>query len=434
MKHDAVMVIGAGIPGIQAATDLANMGFTVYLIEKSPSIGGAMAQLDKTFPTNDCAICILAPKMIECYQHPNVKTFTYSEVIDCTGSVGKFKVQVKKLPRYVDIEKCTGCGECFEKCPSKVPSEFDMALGKRKAIYMPFMQAVPLVATIDAEHCLKILKDKCGNCQKVCKAEAIDFNQKEEVIELNVGAIIVSTGFDFYDISQISEYGYASNENVITAIELERMLSASGPTLGHIQRPSDGESPRRLAFIQCTGSRDLRHVPYCSSVCCMHSTKEAILANEHNPDLKSYIFYIDIRAAGKGFQDYVHRAEKDYNVTFIKGKVGSIAQNKENKNPILQYEDTKKGEIKTIETDLVVLASALIPSSSIFSLSKTLGFKIDEHGFAVKPDIFISPVDTTIPGIFACGFIREPQDIPESVTQASGAAARVAEVLSEGGE
>jgi heterodisulfide reductase subunit A len=337
--------------------------------------------------------------MIECYQHPNVKTFTYSEVIDCTGSVGKFKVQVKKLPRYVDIEKCTGCGECFEKCPSKVPSEFDMALGKRKAIYMPFMQAVPLVATIDAEHCLKILKDKCGNCQKVCKAEAIDFNQKEEVIELNVGAIIVSTGFDFYDISQISEYGYASNENVITAMELERMLSASGPTLGHIQRPSDGESPRRLAFIQCTGSRDLRHVPYCSSVCCMHSTKEAILANEHNPDLKSY-----------------------------------IAQNKENKNPILQYEDTKKGEIKTIETDLVVLASALIPSSSIFSLSKTLGFKIDEHGFAVKPDIFISPVDTTIPGIFACGFIREPQDIPESVTQASGAAARVAEVLSEGGE
>lgn len=433
MKEKAVMVVGAGIPGIQAATDLANMGFKVYLIESTPSIGGRMAQLDKTFPTNDCAICILAPKMIDCYQHPNIETLTYSEVIGCKGSLGSFKVQVKKKPRYVDIEKCTGCGECFEKCPKKITNDFNMGLDKRKAIYMPFLQSVPKKATIDARYCLKLLKDKCGNCEKVCQAGAIDFEQKEEIVELDVGAIIVSVGMDFYDMGKLAEYGYGRIKGVITAMEFERFICASGPTSGHLHE-TDDEPPKTIAFIQCAGSRDFSHLPYCSAVCCMHSTKEAILANEHYPELKSYIFYIDLRAVGKGFQGYLKRAQQEYKVTYIRSKVGFITENKETGKPILQYEETKERKVKTLEVDLVVLAQALCPSNSVSSLSKVLGFDVDEYGFVLTPREAKSPMDTTVSGIYACGFVKAPQDIPESVAQASGAAARAAEALLRGGE
>jgi heterodisulfide reductase subunit A len=371
--------------------------------------------------------------MIDCYQHPNVETLTYSEVIGCTGSMGSFKVQVRKKPRYVDIEKCTGCGECFEKCPKKITNDFNMGLDRRKAIYMPFLQSVPKKATIDADYCLKLLKDKCGNCEKVCKAGAIDYEQKEEIVELDVGAIIVSVGLDYYDAGKLAEYGYGRIKGVITAMELERFICASGPTSGHIHGV-DGEAPKTVAFIQCAGSRDFSHIPYCSAVCCMHSTKEAILANEHYPDLESYIFYIDLRAVGKGFQGYTKRAENEYKVTYIRSKVGRIVENKHNEKLQVQYEETKERKVKTLDVDLVVLAQALCPSKSVYSLSGILGFDVDEHGFVVSPEDARSPMDTTVSGIFACGFVKAPQDIPESVAQASGAAARAAEVLLSGGE
>ena len=298
MSNQSVAVVGGGIAGIQASIDLANMGFRVYLVEQTPSIGGRMAQLDKTFPTNDCSMCILAPKMIECAGHENVELLTYTELAEVRGTEGDFKVTVRRKPRYVDLTKCTGCGECTEKCPRRVPDEFNVGLDKRKAIYLPFPQAVPRKVTIDEEACLYLTKGRCRVCEEVCQAGAIDFEQQEEILELEVGALLLATGFDPFDPAALKEYGYGKIENVITGLEYERLICASGPTGGHLERPSDGKVPGAIAFIQCVGSRDVNYKPYCSSVCCMHATKEAILANEHYPDLKSFIFYTDMRAVG----------------------------------------------------------------------------------------------------------------------------------------
>jgi len=425
--NDSVLVIGGGIAGIQASIDLANMGFQVYLVERSPSIGGRMAQLDKTFPTNDCAMCILAPKMIECYRHRNIRVLSYSEVAAVAGELGNFEVEVLRKPRYVDEARCTGCGVCQEKCPWKVTSEFEMGLGQRKAIYTPFPQAVPNVPVIDRENCIYFQKGKCRACEKFCEAGAINFDDEEKLIEVEVGNIILATGFDFYDVSKLGEYGYGRIANVITAIEYERLTSASGPTAGELKRPSDGKIPSNIAFIQCVGSRDFNNMPYCSSVCCMHATKEAILAYEHHPGTKSTIFYMDLRAVGKRFQEYVTRAKEEYNVTYIRGRPGRIDLNTANGNPIIWYEDTVTGETQTFEAELVILSQALVPSKGIEELASILGISLDKYGFADTPDKLSYPLDTTRPGIFACGYAHSPRDIPDSVVQGSAAAARAAE-------
>ena len=427
MAKKSVLVIGGGIAGIQSSLDLANMGFQVYLVEKTPSIGGRMSQLDKTFPTNDCSMCILAPKMIEAGRHPNIRLLTYSEVEEVAGEPGKFRVKIRKKARFVDEEKCTGCGVCVTKCPWKVDSEFDLGLSKRKAIYTPFAQAVPNIPVIDTEHCVYFLKGTCRACEKFCEAGAINYDQEDEIIEAEVDAIILASGFDLYDPSGLEEYGYGKIKNVITAMQYERMISASGPSGGQLQRPSDGKTPKRLAFIQCVGSRDTHHKLYCSSVCCMHATKEAILANEHYPDLKAFIFYTDMRAVGKRFQEYIARAEQEYKVTYIRSRPSKITENPDNGNPIVWYEETTARTRTSMEVDMVVLCQALIPSGSTKDISDMLHLSLNDYQFVDIPDRLFHPVDTEIPGIFACGFCQAPQDIPDSVVQASAAAARAAE-------
>jgi heterodisulfide reductase subunit A len=432
MTNQAVLVIGAGIAGIQASIDLAHAGIQVYLVEQTPSIGGRMAQLDKTFPTNDCAICILAPKMIECVGHENVHLLTYSEVLDVDGKVGDFRVRVRKKPRYVNVDQCTACGECVEKCPRRVPDDFNVGLSRRRAIYIPFPQAVPRKMTVDADYCLYLVdreKGRCRLCEEVCDAGAIDWGQVDEIVELDVGAIVVATGFDPYDASRLPEYGFDEIPNVITGLQYERMVSASGPTDGELLRPSDGNNPSTVAFIQCVGSRDVNYNAYCSSVCCMFATKEAILANEHDPKTKSYIFYTDLRAGGKRFQEYISRAKDEYQVTYIRSRPGSIGENAESRNPIVRYEDTTLRQVQEMEVDLVVLCQALVPRSGGQEVADLMGIEINEHGFVDIPERLSRPVDTSVPGIFACGYCQSPQDIPDSVTQASGVAARVAEML-----
>jgi len=425
-EKPSVLVIGGGIAGIQASLDLANRGFQAYLLEESPSIGGRMAQLDKTFPTMDCSICILAPKMIECYRHPNIKLLTYSEVKEVRGSTGNFKVKVLKKPRYVDETKCNGCGACTEYCPMEVPNEFDMNLGMRKAIYMPFPQAVPRLVTIDKDNCVE-----CGLCGKMCKAGAVDLEQQPKEVELNVGAIVIATGFNMYDPSEIKEYGYRRHKNVLTALEFERWICASGPVGGHLIRPSEGRIPKRIAFIQCVGSRSLKlGSPFCSSVCCMYATKEALIIREHYPQAEVYIFYNELRAFGKGFQEFVNRARNVWGVKYIRSRPGEIREDPETKSLIIWYDDTFTREIKTLtNVDLVVLCPALVPRPGNRRLAEATGIELDEYGFFKVRHPLLAPIDATVPGIFVCGYCQAPKDIPDSVAQASGAAARVAEVL-----
>lgn len=430
MKQKAVLVVGGGVSGIQASLDLANRGLKVYLVERSPSIGGRMAQLDKTFPTMDCSMCILAPKMIECSHHSNVHLLTYSEVKEVKGSVGNFTVKVLRKPRYVNETRCTGCGVCFERCPVEVPNEFDEGIGMRKAIYMPFPQAVPRVSIIDKENCLE-----CGLCERVCEAKAVDLLQEPEEIVLNVGAIILATGFDLFDAKEIPAFGYGRYRNVITSLELERLLCASGPTGGHLIRPSDGKIPTRIAFIQCVGSRDRRfgHT-YCSSICCKYSVKDAVLIKEHEPKAEVTIFYIDMRAFGRGFQEFTNRAKTEYGIRFIRGSPGEIMEDPQTKDLEIWFEDTMGGTIERLSFDLVVLCPALIPSAGVEELTKVLGIEADRHRFFKALNTLTNPVDTTVPGIFSCGYCLGPKtgDIPDSIMQASATAARVGEVLMEG--
>jgi heterodisulfide reductase subunit A len=427
---NSVLVIGGGIAGIQASLDLANRGTKVHLVEKTPSIGGRMAQLDKTFPTLDCSICILAPKMIECYRHPNVNLLTYSEVADVKGEAGDFTVKLLKKPRYVDSAKCTGCGICMEKCPVKVPNEFDMGLGNRKAIYMPFKQAVPLVATIDTEHCLYFTKGICRVCEKVCPSKAVNFEQKPEEATVNVSSIILATGFDVFNPSRMSQYGYGRFKNVIQSMEFERIISASGPTDGHLVRPSDGKEPKSIVFVQCVGSRSQHgEYPFCSSVCCVYATKESILTKEHAPETDVYIMYIDMRAVGKGFQEFVDRARSQYGVFFIKAHPGGISEDPKTRSLEIHYEDMLTGEMKKLEADMVVLCPALIPKEDNKKIAKATGLKLDDYGFFKSRNDLTAPVDTNVAGIYVCGYCQGPKDIPESVAQASGAAARAAETI-----
>ena len=429
----SALVIGGGIAGIQAALDLADMGIHVDMVEKKPNIGGRMAQLDKTFPTNDCSICILAPKLSECYRHPNITLYSYSEVQKVEGESGNFSVEILQRARYVKEDECINCGVCAEKCPMRVIDEFDRQLRKRRAIYMYYLQGVPAIMTIDKDNCLWFTKNACRICEKVCEREAIDFEQQDQHIKLNnVGSIIVATGYNLIediDNEVLRNYGYQKYRNVVTALEFERLLSASGPQEGHIKRLSDGEKPKKIAYLQCIGSRNDRSRKYCSSICCMYTTKEAMIAYEHNNELESYVFYIDMRAGGKGFQSFIQRGENDYNIKYIKSKIAQITiDNKE--NPIIAYEDLDNGEIIELKVDLAVLATCIIPPEGIEKMSEVLGIELNEYRFVKTPPF--ESTETSKGGIFTCGCVHEPMDIPRSVSEASGAAARAAEVIRGG--
>jgi len=430
---DKVVVVGGGIAGIQAALDLGDMGFEVHLVEKSPSIGGHMAQLDKTFPTNDCSLCILSPKMIMCADHENIKLHTYSEIDGVSGDFPHFKVKIREKARYIDISRCTGCGDCTVKCPVKVPSEYEEGLTNRKAIYLPFPQAVPRKVTIDAAHCRMITQKKCGVCKKVCQAGAIDYDQKDKVIDIDASALVIASGYDQMDVSLLPQFGFGIAKDVVTSLQFERILSASGPTGGHLVRPSDGTEPKTLAFIQCVGSRDAKCHVYCSSVCCMYATKESILAGEHAPNVKTSIFYMDMRAVGKNFQEFVQRAKKSYGVRYVQSRPAKLQPSKDGKGVLINYEKKGTGgDVAQEEFDMAVLCPALEPSKSASRLAESTGLKVDPDGFFATPDLK-HPVDSTSKGIVVCGFASTPMDIPDAVTQASSAAARVAEMISGGG-
>ena len=420
----ATLVVGGGIAGIQAALDLADAEFKVYLLDESPSIGGTMAQLDKTFPTNDCSMCILAPKLVGAGRHANIQLITNAKLEEVNGEAGKFKVKIMKKPRYVDEEKCNGCGVCAQHCPIEVPNEFDERLGIRKAIYVPFPQAVPLKYAVDEENCLK-----CRLCEKVCKPQAVDFNQKPEILDLDVGAIILAPGFEEFDPRLKSMYGYGRYLNVVSSIEFERILSASGPYGGKVLRPSDGTVPWRIAFIQCVGSRDaLVGNNYCSSVCCMYALKEAVIAREHvpsTPGVQCTIFFMDMRAFGKEFDAYYTRAKEEYEIKFVRSRASSIHEIPETQNLIVRHveEETPKDE----EFDLVVLSVGMRPPKHAVELAKILGIELNKYNFCATNTF--SPVETSRPGIFVCGAFASPKDIPESVAQASGAAAKAGGII-----
>ncbi|MFX1502128.1 MAG: NAD(P)-binding protein, partial [Promethearchaeota archaeon] len=429
MMEGSVLVIGGGIAGIQTSLDLTELGFKVYLVEKTPSIGGRMAQLDKTFPTNDCSLCILAPKMVEVFRNPNIELMTYHEVQKVTGKAGNFVVSVLKKPRYIDEKKCKGCGDCAVKCPKiEFPNIFDMNLGKRKSIYIPFPQAVPPIYLIDPELCLKLTKGVCGVCEKVCKAEAIDYEQKPQEIKLNVGAIVVATGYDVLGEELTSRWGY-NYKNVVSALEYERILSASGPFQGHILRPSDKKEPEKIAFVQCAGSRDIREgVPYCSSVCCMYTAKEAIITKEHSENSECFVFRHDVRAYGKNFYEFTQRAQTEYGVKYFQTKISRIIEDPETNDLVIHYEDLKTGRFKDFKANLVVLATPLVPSAGTIELAQILNIKLDEYNF-FKEKSYYSKSLSSKEGIFLAGFCQGPMDIPETVADSSGVASQVATLL-----
>ncbi|UCF12510.1 MAG: CoB--CoM heterodisulfide reductase iron-sulfur subunit A family protein [Thermoplasmatales archaeon] len=414
-----VLIVGAGISGMQAALDVADKGYKVVIIDKTSTIGGAMVKLDKTFPTNDCSICTAAPKMVELSRHPNIKLITYAGINSLDGKPGNFKANIWRKSKYVDPDKCTGCDDCVEVCPVEVANPFDEKLSIRKAIYIEFPQAVPIVYTIDYENC-----NGCGACDRVCEPEAISFLEKSEEIEVNVGSVIVATGFEVFEpLEMRKEYGYGKYENVITAMQFERILSSFGPTDGKVRRPSDGNKPKTIGWIQCVGSRSEQlGFPYCSRVCCMYATKEASIAKEANPDIDITIYYMDIRAYGKDFQQYYDHA-KDLGVKYIRGRPASVYENTD-KSLTIRYKDTLTGKVEESTVDLLVLSTAIMPNQGNKKLGEVLGIEVDENGFFKQDSLLTDPIQSTREGIFLAGCIQGPKDIPDSVSMASGAAAK----------
>ena len=421
------LVIGGGVAGIQSALDLADMGFKTYMVERNPTIGGRMGQLDKTFPTLDCSMCILAPKMVDTSKHENIELITYAEVKEVDGYIGNFTVKVEKKPRYVKEEDCTGCGQCQEVCPIEIPNYYDEGVGMVRAAYIPFPQAVPLCATIDKNYCID-----CGLCETVCGPEAIDRNMEPEEIELHVGTIIAATGYDPYDPTEKYEYGYGRYTNVITAMEIERMINASGPTGGHVQKPSDGKEPKRVAFIHCVGSRDEQiGKPYCSRVCCMYSMKNAQLCIDHEPDTEVTCYYMDIRSFGKGFEEFYKTSQEKYGIEFIRGRPAEILEN-DDLTLTVRAEDTLLGKVTEYTYDLVVLSVGLEPPKGSNELRQTLGLSRTSDGFYMEAHPKLRPVDTLTDGVYIAGVAQGPKDIPDAVAQGSAAASRASIPMAKG--
>jgi heterodisulfide reductase subunit A len=425
------LVIGGGIAGIQTALDIADAGFEVDIVEKKPTIGGKMTQLDKTFPTLDCAACILTPKMVDAAQNEKIHIYSYSEIEAVKGFVGNFHVTIKKKARYVKEDVCTGCGLCTEKCPQKkVPNEFNLGLDTRRAIYIPFAQAVPKVATIDADYCMMLKTGKCGVCSKVCTAGAIDYKQQDEHIEQDYGAIIVATGYNPIKLDKFDEFAYSQSPDVVSSLEFERLMNAAGPTGGVLLRPSDHTHPKTLVFVQCVGSRcdsTEKGKPYCSKICCMYTAKHAMLCREKYPDTEVYVFYIDVRTPGKNFDEFYRRAVEEYGVHYIKGMVGKVVP--ENGKLKVQASDLLDGRQLHIDADMVVLAAAIEPDESARPLATMLTASMDTNDFFTEAHPKLRPVESPTAGIFLSGACQGPKDIPETVAQAGAAASKAIGLL-----
>ena len=418
------LVIGGGISGIQAAIDIGLAGYKVVLVERTPSIGGRMAQFDKTFPTLDCAACILTPKMVEAARNPNVTIHTFSEVEEVSGYVGNFEVKIRKRARSVDMDACNGCGLCYQKCPVKILSEFDEQLGTRRAIYVPFPQAVPNVPVIDRKHCIWFEKGKCGACKKLCPRDAVDFDQEDEIIEEKFGAVVVATGFQLFDHTTYGEYGYGKIKDIITSLQFERMLSPSGPSEGHVYRPSDGKTPKKVVFLSCIGSRDpAKGMEYCSRLCCMYIAKQALLLRDHHPDTEAYVFYIDIRAAGKNYEEFVRRVQVDYQVNYIRGRVSAMSER--DGNVIVRGMDTLTTKQFEIDADLVVLGAGLVAQPDAVRVAQMLNIPYDKNRFFTEAHPKLRPVEVVSSGVFLTGACQAPKDIPDSVATASAASVKV---------
>jgi heterodisulfide reductase subunit A len=418
------MVIGGGIAGISASIDLGNAGYEVVLVEKLPSIGGRMLQLSETFPTLDCAQCTLTPKTVETGQHPRITLLTYSEVDAVGGQAGDFRVRVRKKAAYVDWEKCTGCGLCQQKCPSKNPSEFERGMGLGKAIYTLSPQAVPNKPVINPSTCRYFLEGKCRVCEKVCPVKAIDYEQKDTMVEERVGAIVVAVGYDLIPLERFGEYGYGTVPDVIDGLAFERLNSASGPTTGEIRRPSDGKVPKEVVFVQCTGSRDPdRYLPYCSRVCCMYTGKHARLYKHKVHDGQAYIFYMDIRSTGKGYEEFIQQGMEEEGILYLRGRVSRIYRDGD--RVAVWGVDTLTGKQVEISADMVVLATALIPQSDARELAQKLGIAVDEHGFLTEAERKLRPVETEVKGIYIAGCAQGPRDIADAVAHANAAASKV---------
>jgi heterodisulfide reductase subunit A len=423
------LVVGGGIAGIQAALDIADAGHKVILLEREPTIGGRMAQLDKTFPTLDCSSCILTPKMVDAAKHPNITLYSYSELEKVEGYIGNFTVTIRKKARGVDEILCTGCGMCQTKCPTKVPSEFDEGMGQRKAIYSPFPQAVPNKPVIDRVNCTFYKTGKCKICEKFCEAKAIRFDQEDTILEEKVGAIVMATGFDLFDVARYGEYGYGLYPNVITSLQLERLINASGPTEGKIKKPSDHEIPKSVAFILCVGSRDeQKGTTYCSRACCMYSIKHAMQYRDKVKDGRAYVFYMDIRTPGKSYEEFYKRAAVDYGVEFIRGRPSKIYGR--GGKLIVKAEDTLLGRPIEVEVEMVVLAPAMVSRHDAAKMAQTLSVSYDGYGFLTEAHPKLRPVETNTAGIFLAGACQGPKDIPDTVAQASAAGAKVIGLLS----
>ena len=426
------LVIGGGIAGIQTALDIADAGFPVDIVETKPTIGGKMAQLDKTFPTLDCAACILTPKMVDVAQNEKIRIYSYSEVTAVKGFVGNFDVTIKRRARYVKEDICTGCGACTEKCPQKkAPNEFNLGMDNRRAIYIPFAQAVPKVATIDPNYCMMLKNGKCGLCAKVCAAGAIDYKAKDEYIENQYGAIVVATGFNPISMEKFDEFAYSQSKDVITSLELERLMNAAGPTGGTLLRPSDHEHPHTIVFVQCVGSRCAscaeKGKEYCSKICCMYTAKHAMLIRDKYPDTEVYVFYIDVRTPGKNFDEFYRRAVEAYGVHYIKGMVGKVVP--EGKKLHVQASDLLDNRQLHIDADLVVLAAAIEPDKSARPLATMLTASMDTNDFFTEAHPKLRPVESPTAGVFLSGTCQGPKDIPETVSQAGAAAAKVIGLL-----
>ena len=425
------LVIGGGIAGIQTALDIAEAGFPVDIVEKEPTIGGKMAQIDKTFPTLDCAACILTPKMVDAAQNENIDILAYAQVEKVEGFVGNFTVTIRHKARYVDPAKCTGCGLCTEKCPQKrVPNAFNLGLDNRRAIYIPFAQAVPKIATIDPAYCTKLNTGKCGVCAKVCTAGAIDYQQTDRVEQRQYGAIVAATGFQPISLEKFGEYAYQQSPDVVTSLEFERLMNAAGPTGGTLLRPSDGKHPHTLVFVQCVGSRcqgDGRGKTYCSKICCMYTAKHAMLCREKYPDTEVYVFYIDVRTPGKNFDEFYRRAVEEYGVHYIKGQVGKVVP----QNGVLkvQASDLLENRQLHIDADMVILATAMEPDPTARALATQLTASMDTNDFFTEAHPKLRPVESPTAGVFLSGACQGPKDIPDTVAQAGAAAAKVIGLL-----